>query len=141
MRHLFMLTLLASVTGCQNEESPSAFYERYNESTAAGITTLEEDARFYSSRKNRELDAKILSLMKATSKTKEDVVRLYLDVSKSVARCKEIHLEQETVAGDTAHLVYSQTDICGNTSTEPETQNVWLVDENGWKIDKVEISL
>lgn len=141
MRYVAAIALSFIIAGCQKEESPSAFYERYNQKVISGISTLEEDARFYSSRKRKEVESKIPAFMKKTNKTREEAIRFYLDFSQAVAKCKKIELVKEVIDAKVAHLTYNQTDVCGNTSPAQETQKVRLVNENGWKIDEVEISL
>lgn len=47
----------------------------------------------------------------------------------------------KVAAGMASFKVYKQTDICGNPGTALELQKVRLVNENGWKIDDIEISL
>ncbi|HET6397708.1 MAG TPA: hypothetical protein VFF91_12845 [Pseudoxanthomonas sp.] len=141
MRYLAAMVLPFIIVGCQKEESPSTFYERYNQKVVSGISTLEDDARFYSSRKRKEVESRIPAFMKKTNKTREEAIRFYLDFSQAVAKCKKIELVEEVIDGEVAHLTYNQEDVCGNTSPIQETQKVRLVNENGWKIDEVEISL
>lgn len=80
-------------------------------------------------------------LMKKMNKTRDEAIRVYLEFSQAVASCKQIELAEETVKGNVARLTYKQTDVCGNISPAQETQRIRLVNENGWKIDEVEISL
>lgn len=79
--------------------------------------------------------------MKQMNKSRDDVIELYLNLSREVAKCKEITLDSEVIEGDTALLEYSQKDVCGNESATTEKQKVRMKNEGGWKIDEVEISL
>lgn len=141
MRCLAAIILMLVTAGCQKPESPSSVYERYNEKVIAGISSYEEDASYYSARKRREVESKIPVLAKKMNKTREEVIRFYLDFSRAAAKCKKIELAREVIEGNVAYLTYNQTDICGNSSPGRETQKVRLVNEGGWKIDEVEISL
>lgn len=142
MRRGYGLALLLIVlAGCQKQEAPDAFYERYYQKSASGIATLEEEAHFYSARKRADVEQKIPAMMKMMGKTRDEVARVYLDMSQTLARCKKIELAGQSVSGNVAELTYRQTDVCGSTSTSPESQKVRLVNEDGWKIDHVEISL
>jgi hypothetical protein len=48
---------------------------------------------------------------------------------------------KEVIDRNTAMLEYSQKDICGNESTSQEKQSLRMINEGGWKIDEIEISL
>jgi hypothetical protein len=132
---------IAAGAGCSSAESPKAFYERYYAKSAAGISTLEEDAKHYSARKRAEVEQKIPLMMQGMGKSREEVSSIYLSMSKAVARCKKIELASEEITGGVAVLNYRQTDVCGNMTSGPEKHKVRLVDESGWKIDHVEVSL
>lgn len=127
--------------GCKGNDGPSATYEAYYKKAAAGISAFEEDAQFYSARKRAEVEQKIPAMMQSMGKSREDVVALYLAMSKAVAQCKKITLDREEVSGTLATLTYRQEDTCGNKPSGPEFQKVRLLNENGWKIDHVEVAL
>lgn len=133
--------LLIALAGCQKQEAPNVFYERYYQKSVDGIATLEEEAVFHSARKRADVEQKIPAMMKMMGKTREEVARVYLGMSQTLARCKKIELDGQSISGDVAELTYRQTDVCGSTSTSPETQKVRLVNEDGWKIDQVEVRL
>ena len=143
MRHvkfllLISLTLLAM--GCAREKSPSQVFSEYNAKVIEGID-YEADKAYYSKRKQADVESKLPQYMERMSKSREEAIRFYLDFSRSVAKCKEIHLVNEAIEGNTARLEYSQKDVCGNESTSPEKQTVKMIKEDGWKIDDIEISL
>ncbi len=136
------LTLLLPVlAGCQRQEAPNVFYERYYQQSAAGIASLEEEARFHSARKHAEVERRIPAMMALMNKSREEVARIELDMSGTLARCKQIELAEQSVSGNVAELTYRQKDVCGGASTAPQTQKVHLVNEDGWKIDRVEVRL
>ncbi len=143
LKHALFVTLLGSIVACQQQEglSPHAFYTDYTQKTITGKLSFEEDATHFSNRKRSELEPKMLAMMTSSGKTREELTRIYLDFSRGVAKCKKIELESESINGNVATLVYKQTDICGNKSATQELQKVRLVNEDGWKIDNVEISL
>jgi len=79
--------------------------------------------------------------MKQMGKSRDEVIVVYLEVSRKVAKCKEITLANEVIEVNTAFLEYSQKDICGNESTSQEKQLIRMIKEDDWKIDDIEISL
>ncbi len=54
---------------------------------------------------------------------------------------QKITLVNEVLLPKKATLTYSQTDTCGNSSNNNEKQIIKRIEEGGWKIDEVEISL
>lgn len=130
-----------ALAGCDNSQDPNAFYTAYYKKSAEGIATLDEDAKHFSARKRDEVEQKFPAMMQGMNKSWEEVAQIYLQMSKAVAKCKNIELESEKTVGDIAVLVYRQTDVCGNVSQGPEKQKIRLVKEGGWKIDQVEIGL
>jgi len=79
--------------------------------------------------------------MKQMNKSRDEVIVVYLEFSKGLAKCKEILPVSEVIETEKASLEFSQKDICGNESTSTEKQIVKMVKEGGWKIDDVVISL
>ena len=70
-----------------------------------------------------------------------DEKRIHVAFSQSVAKCKRIKLLEQQKSDESVLLIYSQTDICGNGSGDNEKQTVKMVNQSGWKIASVEISL
>lgn len=140
--------VLLGLCACKEAQSPTAFYEAYYARSAAGFASLDEDAAYHSKRKRAEVEAKLPAMAQGMGKTREEVVALYLDLAKATAHCKKIELAEQQVSDTAAQLTYHQMDVCGNASTTapsapsaPQTQRVRLVNEDGWKIDHVEIAL
>jgi hypothetical protein len=79
--------------------------------------------------------------METMKKSRDEVLKVYLDFWKGSAKCKEISLVKEVVDRNTAVLEYSQNDICGNESTSQEKQIIKMINEGGWKIDDIVISI
>ena len=79
--------------------------------------------------------------MKSMNKTRAEVIEGYLYFSQGLAKCKEITLVKETVTDNIATLEYSQKDICGNESASKEKQSIRMINEGGWKIDEVVVSI
>ena len=126
--------------GCSVEQSPSQVYIEYNSRVIAGINY--DDEKFYfSKRKRQEVESKMPQYMKQMNKSRDEVIAVYLEFSKALAKCKEISLLSESIATETASLEFSQRDVCGNESISTEKQVVKMVKEGGWKIDDVVISL
>ena len=133
--------LLATLLfGCSVEKSPSQIYIEYNSRVIAGISYDDENV-YFSKRKQLEVESKMPLYMKQMNKSRDEVIAVYLEFSKGLAKCKEISLLSEAIATETASLEFSQRDVCGNESTSTEKQVIKMVKEGGWKIDDVVISL
>ena len=132
--------ILILLIGCSSEKSPSQVYNEYNSKVIEGIS-FDDDKAYYSKRKQDEVESKFPQYMKKMEKSREEVIEFYLSFSREVAKCKELILVKEVMNGDLAILEYSQKDICGNESVSQEKQLIRMVNEDGWKIDDIEISL
>ena len=133
--------LLASLLfSCSLEKSPSQVYIEYNSRVIAGLS-FDDEKVYFSKRKQQEVESKMPQYMKQMTKSRNEVIAVYLEFSKSLAKCKEISLVSEVIETKKASLEFSQKDICGNESTSTEKQVVKMVKEGGWKIDDVVISL
>ncbi len=138
---LMLFAIVTSVlTGCLPHKSPNQVYIEYNSKVIGGIDYDEEKA-YYSKRKQQEVELKVPQYMEQMKKSREEVIEFYVNFSRAVAKCKELTLVSEVINGNTSILEYSQKDICGNESTSKEKQVIYMVEENGWKLDRVEISL
>ena len=136
---LFSLSLLV-LSACTPDKPPSQIYEEYNSRVIQGIDFDDEKA-YFTKRKQEEVEAKMPQYMESMNKTRVEVIKVYLDFSRGLAKCKEIDLVKEEITGNTATLEYSQKDICGNESTSQEKQSIRMINENGWKIDDVVVSI
>ncbi|MBV1909791.1 MAG: hypothetical protein KUG78_10755 [Kangiellaceae bacterium] len=133
--------LLASLLfSCSVEKSPSQVYIEYNSRVIAGLS-FDDEKVYFSKRKQQKVESKMPQYMKQMTKSRNEVIAVYLEFSKSLAKCKEISLVSEVIETKKASLEFSQKDICGNESTSTEKQVVKMVKEGGWKIDDVVISL
>ena len=131
-----MFLLLA----CSPEKSPGQIYEEYNSRVIQGIN-YDDDKAYYTKRKQEEVESKIPQYMETMKRSRDEVINLYLTFSRELAKCKEITLAKEIIERNTAVLEYSQKDICGNESTSQEKQSIRMINEDGWKIDDIVISL
>lgn len=139
-KFLSLTLIILSLIGCSAEKSPSKVYNEYNSKVIDGISFYEDKA-YYTKRKQQEVESRFPQYMKQMNKSRDEVVEFYLNLSREVAKCKEITLASEVIEGDIALLEYTQTDVCGNESVSPEKQIVRMKKEGGWKVDDVEISL
>jgi hypothetical protein len=137
---LSLSLILFLLLACSAEKSPGQIYEEYNSRVIQGIN-YEDDKAYYTKRKQEEVESKIPQYMETMKKSRDEVVKVYLEFSRELAKCKEIILVKEVVDRNTAVLEYSQKDICGNESTSQEKQSIRMINEGGWKIDDIEISL
>jgi hypothetical protein len=136
---LFSLSVLV-LSACTPDKSPGQIYEEYNSKVIQGIDFNDEKA-YFTKRKQEEVEAKMPQYMESMNKTRAEVIKVYLEVSRGLAKCKEIALVKEEINGNTAMLEYSQKDMCGNESTSQERQSIRMINENGWKIDDVVVSI
>jgi hypothetical protein len=138
-KQLFSLSLLV-LSGCSPDKLPSQVYEEYNSMVIRGID-FEDEKAYFTKRKQEEVESKMPQYMKSMNKNRVEVIKVYLDFSRELAKCKEISLVKEEITGNTATLEYLQKDICGNASTSLEKQSIQMINENGWKIDDVVVSI
>jgi len=131
---------LSLLFSCSAEKSPNQVYIEYNSKVIAGIS-FDDEKGYFSRRKQQEVESKMPQYIKQMNKSRDEVIAVYLEFSKGLAKCKEILLVSEVIQTDKALLEFSQKDICGNESTSKEKQVVKMVKEGGWKIDDIVISL
>jgi hypothetical protein len=137
---LSLSLILFLLLACSSEKSPDQVYEEYNSRVIKGIN-YDGDMAYYTKRKQEEVESKIPQYMEMMEKPRDEVIKVYIEVSRELAKCKEITLVKEVVDLNTAVLEYSQKDICGNEPTSQEKQTIQMINEGGWKIDDIEISL
>ncbi len=140
MKIVFAISFIVLIVACSSSESPSHVYETYNQEIIKGVD-FSTASRFYTKRKQQEVELKFPLYMKQMKKSREDVIAFYQSFNQSVAKCKEITLVKESISDNEAHLLYAQKDICGNQSGSNEKQSIKMVNEDGWKIDEIEVSL
>jgi hypothetical protein len=137
---LSLSLILFLLLACSSEKSPGQVYEEYNSRAIQGIN-YDDDMAYYTKRKQEEVESKIPQYMETMEKSRDEVIKVYIEFSRALAKCKEITLVKEVVDLNTAVLEYSQKDICGNESTSQEKLSIRMINEGGWKIDDIEISL
>jgi hypothetical protein len=137
---LSLFSILFLLLACSPEKSPGQIYEEYNSRVIQGIN-YDDDKAYYTKRKQDEVESKIPHYMETMKKSRDEVIKLYLAFSRELAKCKEITLVKEVIDRNTAVLEYSQKDICGNESPSQEKQSIRMINEGGWKIDDIVISL
>jgi len=137
---LSLSVILVLLIGCSSEKTPGQVYDEYNSKVINGIN-FNDDKAYYSKRKQDEVESKFPEYMKKMDKSREEVIEFYLNFSRELAKCKELKLVSEVINGEEAVLKYSQKDICGNAINAEERQLIRMINEGGWKIDDIEISL
>ena len=140
IKSLSLALFVSLLFGCSTEKSPSLVYIEYNSRVIAGIS-FGDEKKYFSKRKQQEVESKMPQYMKQMNKSRDEVIAIYLEFSKGLAKCKEISLVSEIIETNKASLEFSQKDICGNESTSTAKQLVKMVKESGWKIDNVVISI
>ena len=136
----FLLAVLILNGGCSADKTPSQTYNEYNSKVISGLAFDDEKA-YYTKRKVNEIELKFPQYMKKMKKSREEVIEFYSEFSREHAKCKELTLVRENINGNVATLEFSQKDICGNQSSTQEKQVIRMINEDGWKIDDIEISL
>jgi len=126
--------------GCSADKTASQTYNEYNSKVISGLEFDDEKA-YFTKRKVNEVESKFPQYMKKMEKSREEVIEFYSKFSREHAKCKELTLVRENINGNLANLEYSQNDICGNQSSTQEKQLIRMINEDGWKIDDIEISL
>lgn len=77
---LIFLSCLTMFSGCQESGSPSSIYEEYNARVIEGIS-FEEAKKYFSKSKLAEVEASFPRYMAQMKKSKEEVIKFYLDFS------------------------------------------------------------
>lgn len=135
-----LLAVLIFSGGCSADKTASQTYNEYNSKVISGLEFDDEKA-YFTKRKVNEVESKFPQYMKKMEKSREEVIEFYSKFSREHAKCKELTLVRENINGNLANLEYSQNDICGNQSSTQEKQLIRMINEDGWKIDDIEISL
>lgn len=135
-----LLAVLIFSGGCSADKTASRTYNEYNSKVISGLEFDDEKA-YFTKRKVNEVESKFPQYMKKMEKSREEVIEFYSKFSREHAKCKELTLVRENINGNLANLEYSQNDICGNQSSTQEKQLIRMINEDGWKIDGIEISL
>lgn len=138
MRLLFSLLLLF-LTACDTLDSPRLTYERYVENEKAGITSFDEFINSYSERKQEEIELSIVEAVeKNPEKNKESVKSNSLKIFQRFAKCKKLEFLSEEINGKKATVTYKSTDNCSGRN-DITTEIIFMINENGWKIDEIDI--
>lgn len=141
MKSIFLLPISVLVLiGCTTPKSPSEVYDEYNAKVQQGIS-YQEDKAYYTQRKQADVESKFPQYMQQMKQSRDEVIASYLSFSKAAAKCKALTLVSQVIDGDTAVLEYAQKDLCGNASEANEKQRISMINEGGWKIDELQISL
>lgn len=117
-------------------EAPTAFYERYRATVLEG-RSFAEDAAFQSARKRAEVEADLA----ARGGDAEEMKSIYLDFTARLEGCGTRTLVSEDVTGDSARLVYDIVDCPDYAEAERAQDIIFLVNEDGWKIDSNETNI
>lgn len=125
------------LVACSAGDTPQAAYAAYNRGIVDGIS-YEQEASWYSARNREVVEARIDALMERTNRSRDEVLAYYLSFTREYARCVDIELIQANVEGAQAELLYRQTNHCDSSEAMPQ-RKVQMIDENGWKIDQMEL--
>jgi hypothetical protein len=137
MIRIFIVVLLVLiVAGCS--ETPAETHRRIT-SQEATVSTFEELKASYSKRKQAQMDSELSSQAQLSGKSKEQIMAASLKLFRRFADCKRLKLVGEEVNGSRAILTYENSDTCFSKEPNVNREIVHMVNENGWKIDEIEI--
>lgn len=142
---LSLVLVLAPLSASAAEKSPAEVYAEYHAMVVRGIG-FADDAAHYSTRKRAEVEAKFPLQMKQMNKTRDEVIAIYLQFSRELAKCQVLSLATQRLEAceAIAYLEYAVTDRCAKApaAAARQRQKIKMVKEGGgWKIDSVEIAL
>jgi len=134
---------LATLSAGAAEKSPAEVYAEYTARVAQGIS-FADDAAYYSKRKRAEVEAKVPLQMKQMNKSRDEVIAIYLQFSRELAKCQVLRLATQRLEAReaAAYLEYAVVDRCAKAPAAGQRQKIKMINEGGgWKIDSVEIAL
>ncbi|EAT13880.1 hypothetical protein HF888_10610 [Bermanella marisrubri] len=71
--------------------------------------------------------------------TREQTIEEYLPIFQGFAKCKKLELIDEVIESDTAIISYQSTDDCVEGQVHTKKEVIYMVYEDGWKIDDNDI--
>ena len=132
--HIIASILFLLLTGCNRSESPRGVYDRYVQLEVSGITA-EQFMSAYSQRKQLGIEASINELMEKNGWSHDQVLERVLPIFQTIAKCKNLNFLNEEINGKKATLAYKSTDDCTKGEVNIKKEVIYMVYENGWKID------
>ncbi len=136
---VFLMTMGSVAQSVEAGEALDVFNE-YDAKVKTGLT-FEEQQAYFTARKNNEVSENLKQYSAQMKKTVAEVTRIMLTVAQRMANCEKTTFVSQYVEKDKATLIFDLEDGC---SEEGETadllkQTVLMVQENGWKIDAIEV--
>ena len=71
--------------------------------------------------------------------SREQIFEKYLPVFRNFAKCKNLEFLESEVTGNSAILYYKSTDDCQKDKINIKKEIIYMVNEDGWKIDDNDI--
>jgi len=136
--HIIASILFFLLVGCNRSESPRGVYDRYVQLEVSGITA-EQFMSAYSQRKQLDIEVAINELMEKNGWSHDQVLERVLPIFQSIAKCKNLNFLNEDINGKKATLSYKSTDDCTKGEINIKKEVIYMVYENGWKIDDNDI--
>ena len=136
--HIIASILFLLLIGCNRSESPRGVYDRFVQLEISGITA-EQFMSAYSQRKQVGIEAAINELMEKDGWSRAQVLEKTLPLFQSIAKCKNLNFLNEEINGKKATLSYKSTDDCTEGEINIKKEVIYMVYENGWKIDDNDI--
>jgi hypothetical protein len=146
MKLLLAIPLILLV-GCNGEnntptkptKSPTNTYIDYHEQAKTNLD-FNIELSYYSKNMKSETQSKIDKNAKKKNITTEEVKTKYMKFISTSTACMELHPISEIFSNTSiATITFNVIDLCSDHAGA--TQKVTMVNESGWKIDSIEITL
>ncbi|WP_077343557.1 hypothetical protein [Pseudocolwellia agarivorans] len=137
IKNIVLLSLFILSFRSYAVDSPREIYEDYEKNQKLGMTF--NKIYSYYSKSNKKRNEEILSTYASQMKmTREEVIEFFLPSLKVEAKCEETKFVTQEIDGSIALLEYELTNICEELSEGEGKLLIRLINENGWKIDKMD---
>ena len=133
-----LLIMFSLIPGCSQRESPRNTYDRYVQLEISGIT-VDQFISSYSHRKQLEIEASVVTVMEKNRLNRIQAIEKLLPMFQSFAKCKKLEFLDEEIDGDSAIIYYKSTDDCVKGQVNIKKEIIYMMYENGWKIDDNDI--
>lgn len=141
MRKTLALFAIVFPISCAQAQTPREVYEEYRGREIAGLA-FDGQSPYFSKRKWAEVEESLDEAVRQNNKSRAELMAFFSKFSQRIEKCMSITLLEETVTGNRAAVIYAQEDNCNKDPdvTVAPTRIVTMVDEDGWKIDEIEMT-
>ena len=141
MKHIAALSLMLLLIACGEKKPPAEIYQEYNNRVISGLP-FDEEIAYFSKRKALEIEEAIAKAMQQSNKTRPEIIAVFNSMAQKIEKCMSISLLEEMIDGNQATVTFSQKDTCNQ---DPDLKVagkriISMVDEDGWKIDEIDMA-